>query len=147
MGGNMARTQEERMEHAEIQMYLYLTYRQHTNNTEMEKLLLNRRKADLYFEYLDGRYIIEVKTEVKHSIIQAALEKYASQCDFLIIAAPSDQFYHVRRNQILAWTEAMHEKVGKLAVSWGRIDIIRHPVRLHAETPQAELPLAGASTL
>lgn len=102
--------------------------------SDTEVRLSNGYIADIKFEWMNLDWIIEIKTVLKPSIIEDAISKYRTQCDFLLIAAPRAQYQNEEVTMELRWISPVAEKIGYLEVDPEGI-VLRHmPERLTKET-------------
>jgi hypothetical protein len=101
---------------------------------DTEVRLSNGYIADIKFQWNRMDWIIEVKTILKSSIVENAISKYRTQCDFLLIAAPGSQYKDQEMATELKWISPIAEKIGYLEVNPSGI-VLRHmPQRLTKET-------------
>jgi hypothetical protein len=107
---------------------------QWAENAERERTLPNGKIADIYFEEMGYRVIIEVKTQLKQSIVDDVIRKYWSACDFLIIAAPEDQFPKPTVLDALLWETQLDKRIGHLRIGANGVRLTRPPQMLHAKT-------------
>lgn len=95
--------------------------------------LPNGKIADILFDYLGYEIIIEIKSVLKQSVINDAISKYWSQCDLLIIAAPTGQFPKSPDRSELLWGDGMADKIGHLEIADSGLRLTRPPSLLRPE--------------
>jgi hypothetical protein len=123
-------TQDAYTLHALMQLALTLNIQAWADKIQVEHRLKNNNIADIYFQWSGYELIIEVKTEYKVSLIEKAISKYWSQCDFLLFAAPAQQIPQVPDRQTTSWDNPSVEKVGLIAIRNSGLKLIRPPERL-----------------
>jgi hypothetical protein len=113
--------------HAMMQLALTLNIQTWADELHVEYQLKNNRIADIYFKWDGHEYIIEVKSSYKISLIENAMAKYWSQCDYLIFAAPEAQIPKEESQQICSWGSPASDKIGLVAIGYNGLVLVRAP--------------------
>jgi hypothetical protein len=118
------------MTHKEIQDEIKFLLQGVAVNIETEYKLPNGKIADVYCEVEGIQVIVEVKTELKQSLLENILTKYGDQCDILIVATPPT-YHHLKENEIpLSWPNEQVERIGIWHIDWLNLIVMRQPQRL-----------------
>lgn len=108
-----------------MQKLLLRTISVKTGFVRSEWKLPNERIADVYYVDKGIVHIIEVKTELKDSLIVEAFSKYSKYCDYLYIAAGRQPYIRELGSlEMLCWKRAI-DKVGIMLVQWDSITVLR----------------------
>lgn len=127
------------MSHYEMQKFVWRRATTFADHAQIEKSLANGRKADVYFEWNGERAIVEVKTQLKDSMIENAWLKYSSQCDYLAIACPPGSYQKDDGGLVEGWKNTKLLKIGVLWVDWEGITVIHPARRLGKQAAQTNL--------
>lgn len=116
--------------HALMQLTLTLNIQTWADEISVEHQLKNNSIADIYFRWGGDEFIIEVKTEYKQSLIESAMAKYWSQCDYLLFAAPEQKIPKDKSEHVWNWASPSLKKIGLIAIGYHGLELIRTPERL-----------------
>lgn len=134
------------MTHSEMQQVIWRSVAKFADYANVEQRLSNGRIADVFYQVGQITVIIEVKTIVRDSLIEAAWRKYNSMCDYLAIASPP-QLVHSDRTRLLdQWRDEQVARVGLWWVNWLGITEIRPACRLDTKTPGHAIHMSRASS-
>ena len=120
--------------HALMQLRLTMNIQTWADTIEVEHRLKNKNIADIYFTWGGDQWIVEVKSEYKMSLIENAIGKYWSQCDYLLFAAPLTKIRESAVKQMVTWDNESLGKVGILGIGPTEIELLRAPQRLRRKT-------------
>lgn len=123
------------MTHYEIQQYLWRKVAPFADYANIEQRLPNGKKADVFYTVGQVRVVVEVKTLLKHSLIESAWEKYNECCDYLAIACPARPIFQDGGPQLLSWRQERINRVGIWWVEWHGVTEARRAARLDVKTP------------
>lgn len=112
--------------HTEMQQLIWFSVDRFADKAEIEERLPNGRIADIIYTFHNTTVIVEVKTELKQSLIQRAYNKYYAYCDYLVMATPERYIRHEARKAPLSWRDTHSEAVGIWRVTWEGIEEL-HP--------------------
>lgn len=134
------------MSHYDMQQFIWRKVAPFADYANIEQRLPNGKIADVFYQVGQINVIIEVKTLIKDSLIQAAFRKYWDQCHYLAIACPPQLCYQDRAPLLPSWQEARFDKVGLWWVDWRGITEIRPACRLDVKTPGHVVHMSRASS-
>jgi hypothetical protein len=115
------------MTHREMQIEIGRKLFKISDYVHAEYTLANGRRADLYAGVYGTRLIVEIKSELKHSLMEAAIKKYARLCDLLVIATPPALMLEDVDWRSPAWQTGAMQRVGIWQVEWTGVTCVRMP--------------------
>lgn len=130
--------------HSEIQQLIWRKVAQFADYAQVEQRLLNNKVADVFYQCGRTTVIVEVKTQLKDSLIETAFEKYGKLCDYLVIASPAQLIRHDKYDPVSGWRAENVKRVGIWWVSWEGITEIRPAHRLDVKTPGLTIRMGPA---
>jgi len=134
------------MTHYEMQQFIWRKVAAFADYANIEQRLPNGKIADVYYQVGQTTVIIEVKTQLKESLIENAWSKYNRHCDYLAIACPPQLCYDDNSQLISGWARPAYESVGIWWVEWHGLTQIRPACRLDVKTPGRIVILSPASS-
>lgn len=118
------------MSHKEMQQALFKMFSQIYDVVSTEYPIANGRIADIYIKEKNRVVIVEVKTQLKASLMQECFGKYAPHCDRLYMATPPALFYQDTLPSVIGWADTHIDKIGILLVEWHRITLMKEAAEL-----------------
>lgn len=119
------------MSHYEMQQFLWRTIAPIADYAKIENMLPNGKIADVWCVIGGTRYIIEVKTRLKYSLIESAWRKYHEQCDYLILCVPPQEFHDDSAPLLSGWPDKRFERVGIWFCDWSGVRQVTAPTLLN----------------
>lgn len=130
--------------HYEIQQLIWRRVAAFAEYANIEQRLSNGKLADVYYQVGATTVIVEVKTTLKESLIEAAWQKYNQHCDYLAIACPPQHQYEDQAGLLTGWRREQLHRVGIWFVDWAGITEKRAACRLGVKTPGHVIHMAPA---
>lgn len=134
------------MSHYEMQQFIWRKVAPFADYANVEQRLDNGRIADVFYQVGATTVIVEVKTELKESLIESAWRKYHAHCQYLVYACPPQPLIPDRHRLLLSWNEERLQRVGIWSVEWAGIREIRPACRLDVKTPGLTPRMSPASS-
>src|SRR5215212_6419834 len=123
------------MSPTEMQQIIWRRVARFADYAKVEQRLSNGKIADVFYQVGQTTVIVEVKTMLRSSLIEATWRKYQSVCDYLAIASPPQLVFEDQRQTWSNWEDERIARVGLWWVDWLGITEIRPACRLDVKTP------------
>lgn len=134
------------MSHSEMQQLIWRSVAGFADYANVEQRLNNGKIADVLYQVGQITVIVEIKTLVKESLIEAAYNKYADQCNYLAIACPPQLIHNDITPAWSSWRDHRYNSVGLWWVAWTGLTEIRPACRLRVKTPGHVVLMGRASS-
>lgn len=132
------------MSHYEMQQLIWRAVAKFADYANIEQRLSNGKLADVFYQVGNVTVIVEVKTQLKQSLIQSAWQKYSQHCHYLAYACPFQLCHHDQAPLLSAWTEERISRVGIWFCDWTGLTEQRRCCRLDIKTPGHVVHMAPA---
>src|SRR4051794_17836286 len=100
------------MSHYEMQQFIWRKVAAFADYANIEQRLSNEKIADVFYQCGMTTVIVEVKTQLKHSLIKNAWNKYSKRCEYLAIACPPQLYYDDDPARTWGWPDECLSCVG-----------------------------------
>jgi hypothetical protein len=134
------------MSHGEMKQLIWRKVAKFADYANTEQHLSNGRIADVYYQVGRIRVVVEVKTQLKASLVEAAWNKYHNHCDYLAIACPPQLMYTDTGGLLGSWAQEQLDRVGLWWVEWHGLTQIRPACRIDVKTPGHVIHMSPASS-
>lgn len=134
------------MTHTEMAQFIWQKVVKFADYANTEQRLPNGKIADVFYQVGQTEVIVEVKTELKQSLIEAAYRKCSGCCHYLAVACPPQLCGNDSAPLLTSWSSEQIDAVGIWWVEWQGLTQVRPAARLDVKTPGRIVQMSPASS-